>query len=161
MSLSNHKMPPSRCFIYTVIIELTVISDIMSYVINGYINNQCNLFLIPLLTLLLSLSLSLAGMQYRHPRDCSQVLLNGDGSSGLYTIFLSGDENQPLQVYCDMNTDGGGWMVRPQWLNVNVHLYVCISSNLPQLNLMEQIFKTTKLVTFKRLRVLYCLHLLI
>lgn len=142
-------MPPSPCFIDTVITELTVISDNIN-VINGYINNSCNLFPIPLL----SCSLSSAGVQYRHPRDCSQVLLNGDGSSGLYTIFLSGDENQPLQVYCDMNTDGGGWMVRPQWLNVNVHLYVCISSNVPQLNLMTQMFETTKSVTFKRLRVL-------
>lgn len=35
-------------------------------------------------------------------------------------------------------------------VNVNVLLYVCISSNLP-LILMAQMFETTKLVTFKRL----------
>ncbi|KAL7392070.1 hypothetical protein ABVT39_019135 [Epinephelus coioides] len=51
------------------------------------------------------------GVLYRHPRDCSQLLLNGDTSSDLYTIFLGGDESQPLQVYCDMSTDGGGWIV--------------------------------------------------
>ncbi|KAM9392083.1 tenascin isoform 2-T2 [Pholidichthys leucotaenia] len=51
------------------------------------------------------------GVLYRHPRDCSQSLLNGDTSSGVYTIYLGGDENQPLQVYCDMSTDGGGWIV--------------------------------------------------
>lgn len=51
------------------------------------------------------------GVLYRHPRDCSQVLLNGDTSSDLYTIYLGGDDSQPLQVYCDMSTDGGGWIV--------------------------------------------------
>ncbi|XP_054876469.1 tenascin isoform X1 [Poeciliopsis prolifica] len=51
------------------------------------------------------------GVLYRHPRDCSQALLNGDASSGMHTIYLGGDENQPLQVYCDMSTDGGGWIV--------------------------------------------------
>ncbi|XP_023125218.2 tenascin isoform X4 [Amphiprion ocellaris] len=51
------------------------------------------------------------GVLYRHPRDCSQALLNGDTSPGLYTIYLGGDESQPLQVYCDMSTDGGGWIV--------------------------------------------------
>lgn len=51
------------------------------------------------------------GVLYRHPKDCSQALLNGDTSSGLYTVYLGGDENQPLQVFCDMTTDGGGWIV--------------------------------------------------
>ncbi|XP_077096980.1 tenascin isoform X3 [Siphateles boraxobius] len=51
------------------------------------------------------------GVLYKHPKDCSQALLNGDTTSGLYTIYVRGDESQPLQVYCDMITDGGGWIV--------------------------------------------------
>lgn len=57
------------------------------------------------------LCLRVAGVLYRHPRDCSQTLLNGDTLSGIYTIYLGGDESQPIQVYCDMATDGGGWIV--------------------------------------------------
>lgn len=54
-----------------------------------------------------------AGVLYRFPRDCSQALLNGDTTSDLYTIYLGGDERQPVQVYCDMSSDGGGWIVSP------------------------------------------------
>ncbi|XP_061529061.1 tenascin-like isoform X1 [Phycodurus eques] len=51
------------------------------------------------------------GVLYKYPKDCSQALLNGDTTSGLYTIYLGGDESQPLQVSCDMTTDGGGWII--------------------------------------------------
>ncbi|XP_042335083.1 tenascin isoform X2 [Sceloporus undulatus] len=51
------------------------------------------------------------GLLYPYPRDCSQALLNGETASGLYTIYLNGDQSQPAEVYCDMSSDGGGWIV--------------------------------------------------
>uniref|UniRef100_A0A8C0VUY0 Tenascin C n=1 Tax=Cyanistes caeruleus TaxID=156563 RepID=A0A8C0VUY0_CYACU len=62
--------------------------------------------------ILISIHVTLtAGLLYPYPKDCSQALLNGEATSGLYTIYLNGDKAQPLQVFCDMGEDGGGWIV--------------------------------------------------
>ncbi|CAI9179701.1 unnamed protein product [Rangifer tarandus platyrhynchus] len=58
-----------------------------------------------------STNLSTVGARFPHPSDCSQVQQNSNVASGLYTIYLRGDASRPLRVYCDMDTDGGGWTV--------------------------------------------------
>ncbi|GBM44658.1 hypothetical protein AVEN_214188-1 [Araneus ventricosus] len=45
------------------------------------------------------------------PSDCSEILASGHNKSGNYTIW-PGEKSKtrkPLKVYCDMETDGGGW----------------------------------------------------
>ncbi|KAH0631229.1 hypothetical protein JD844_005465, partial [Phrynosoma platyrhinos] len=43
------------------------------------------------------------------PRNCKELLSKGEFLSGWHTIYLS--DCQPLRVFCDMDTDGGGWLV--------------------------------------------------
>ncbi|XP_063288385.1 tenascin isoform X3 [Pelobates fuscus] len=51
------------------------------------------------------------GLLYPYPKDCSQALLNGETATGMYTIYANGDQSLPMEVYCDMSVDGGGWIV--------------------------------------------------
>ncbi|XP_063795769.1 tenascin-R isoform X2 [Pseudophryne corroboree] len=51
------------------------------------------------------------GRVFSHPQDCAQHLLNGDTQNGVYTLYLNDDQSQSVPVFCDMTTDGGGWIV--------------------------------------------------
>ena len=44
------------------------------------------------------------------PKDCQEVKDRGNVASGQYMISPQDDE-PPFRVYCDLDTDGGGWTV--------------------------------------------------
>ncbi|XP_024154306.1 tenascin isoform X2 [Oryzias melastigma] len=50
-------------------------------------------------------------LRFPFPTDCTQELLNGIRTSGEVEIFPQGKLGTPMMVYCDMETDGGGWIV--------------------------------------------------
>jgi len=44
------------------------------------------------------------------PRDCAELYNSGERSDGVYTVYIGCDQ-RPVEVYCDMTTDDGGWTV--------------------------------------------------
>ncbi|XP_039977423.1 tenascin isoform X2 [Xiphias gladius] len=59
----------------------------------------------------ISTEFTTVALRFPFPTDCSQHLLNGVRASGEVEIFPQGKKGTPMMVYCDMETDGGGWTV--------------------------------------------------
>ena len=55
-------------------------------------------------------------------RDCQDVMDSGSTESGVYPVTPEGT-NVTFDVYCDLSTDGGGWLVsilELWWSTLNV-----------------------------------------
>ncbi|ODN03066.1 Tenascin-R [Orchesella cincta] len=47
----------------------------------------------------------------RRPRTCEHIQLHGYTTSGVYRIYPFGSEHNGTEVYCDLESERGGWTV--------------------------------------------------
>lgn len=74
---------------------------------------MCQVFLLNRMTLRLKIKPfhKIIFLSLKAPQDCKGVLESGKNSSGLYVIDPFGGRQRLVTVYCDLDTDGGGWTV--------------------------------------------------
>ncbi|XP_078603766.1 angiopoietin-related protein 2-like isoform X2 [Branchiostoma floridae x Branchiostoma japonicum] len=57
------------------------------------------------------------------PRHCADIQRAGKATSGVYRIYLPDHHDNPVPVYCDMDTDPGGWTVIQKRANGTVNFF--------------------------------------